>query len=37
VHGLLEVDGVEDFDAVIVPLQELSALDYNAAFRVVTT
>ncbi len=27
VHGLLEIDCIEDFDAVVVPLQELSALN----------
>jgi hypothetical protein len=32
VHGLLKVDGIEHLDAVIVALQELSALHQDTAF-----
>ena len=33
VHRLLEVDGVQDFDAVIVPEQRHSALGHDTALR----
>ena len=31
VHGLFEVDGVEDFDAVLVPQECIAALDYDTS------
>ena len=31
-HGLAEVDGVENLDPIPFPLQELSAFDEDAAF-----
>ncbi len=34
VHGLLEVDGIEHLDTVVVALQELSTFDEDAAFSV---
>ena len=36
VHGLFEVDGVEEFDTVIFRLQQLPAFDQDTAFRVLS-
>ena len=35
-HGLFEMDCVEDLNAVSLTLQELSTLDQDAAFRVLS-
>ena len=34
VHGLLEVDRVEDFDFVVVAFKQLANLAHNTSFRV---
>ena len=34
VHRLFEVDGVEDFEAIVVTEQKVSTFDHDAAFRI---
>ena len=36
VHGLFEVDGVEEFDSILLLLQQFTAFYENAAFRVLS-
>lgn len=35
-HGLFEVDGIQDLDAVAIALQHLSRFNYQSAFRVLS-
>ena len=35
-HGFIEIDGIEYFDVVVLPLQQFAAFQKNRALRVLS-